>query len=153
MHPGVNVEASKNVKDELQLTGNDLESVSQSAANIQQICRVRNKDIRKVRSSFSPKSDNEHMANSIAVLGRSVRFREREHCRRISRTNWMHCGRYNGFLLSGTPALCQKAGESRVESKNKKVFKRREFTSASGPYRIVIILQAQWSLLRTTSNV
>lgn len=48
MHPGVDVEASKNVKDELQLTGNDLENVSQSAADIQQVCRVRNKDIRKV---------------------------------------------------------------------------------------------------------
>src|ERR1700753_1200168 len=48
MHPGVDVEASKNVKDEIQLTGNDLENVSQSAADIQQICRVRNKDIRKV---------------------------------------------------------------------------------------------------------
>ena len=48
MHHGVDVEASKNVKDELQLTGNSLENVSQSAADIQQICRVRNKDIRKV---------------------------------------------------------------------------------------------------------
>jgi len=47
MHEGVDVEASKNVKDELQLSGNDLENVSQSAADIQQICRVRNKDIRK----------------------------------------------------------------------------------------------------------
>ncbi|MCJ1367390.1 hypothetical protein MMC16_006523 [Acarospora aff. strigata] len=47
MHHGVDVEASKNVKDELQLTGNSLENVSQSAADIQQICRVRNKDIRK----------------------------------------------------------------------------------------------------------
>ena len=47
MRPGVDVEASKNVKDELQLTGNDLENVSQSAADIQQACRVRNKDIRK----------------------------------------------------------------------------------------------------------
>ena len=47
MQPGVDVEASKNVKDELQLTGNDLEAVSQSAADIQQTCRVRNKDIRK----------------------------------------------------------------------------------------------------------
>ena len=35
MHPGVDVEASKNVKDELQLLGNDLENVSQSAADIQ----------------------------------------------------------------------------------------------------------------------
>ncbi|KAF2682176.1 60s ribosomal protein-like protein l9 [Lentithecium fluviatile CBS 122367] len=47
MRPGVEVEASKNQKDELQLSGNSLEDVSQSAADIQQICRVRNKDIRK----------------------------------------------------------------------------------------------------------
>ena len=50
LQSGVDVEASKNVKDELQLTGNSLENVSQSAADIQQICRVRNKDIRKVCS-------------------------------------------------------------------------------------------------------
>lgn len=48
MQHGVDVEISKNQKDELQLTGNSLENVSQSAADIQQICRVRNKDIRKV---------------------------------------------------------------------------------------------------------
>ncbi|KAF3080645.1 60S ribosomal protein L9B [Orbilia oligospora] len=47
MHEGVDVEQSKNVKDELVLSGNSLENVSQSAADIQQICRVRNKDIRK----------------------------------------------------------------------------------------------------------
>jgi len=47
MQPGVEVEVSKNMKDELQLSGNSLENVSQSAADIQQICRVRNKDIRK----------------------------------------------------------------------------------------------------------
>jgi len=47
MHPGVTVETSTNVKDEIVLTGNSLENVSQSAADIQQICRVRNKDIRK----------------------------------------------------------------------------------------------------------
>jgi len=47
MRPGVNVEPSKNQKDEIQLTGISLEDVSQSAADIQQICRVRNKDIRK----------------------------------------------------------------------------------------------------------
>jgi large subunit ribosomal protein L9e len=63
MRQGVDVEASKNVKDELLLTGNvcvrahpftstltiqqSLEDVSQSAADIQQICKVRNKDIRK----------------------------------------------------------------------------------------------------------
>lgn len=48
MLEGVDVEISKNQKDELTLTGNSLENVSQSAADIQQICRVRNKDIRKV---------------------------------------------------------------------------------------------------------
>jgi large subunit ribosomal protein L9e len=44
---GVTVESSKAQKDELILTGNSLENVSQSAADIQQRCRVRNKDIRK----------------------------------------------------------------------------------------------------------
>lgn len=53
MQEGVDVEASKSQKDELIVTGNDLEKVSQSAADIQQICRVRNKDIRKVRHSAS----------------------------------------------------------------------------------------------------
>lgn len=48
MHEGVDVEISKAQKDELTITGNSLENVSQSAADIQQICRVRNKDIRKV---------------------------------------------------------------------------------------------------------
>lgn len=47
MAEGVHVEASKTQKDELILEGNSLENVSQSAADIQQICRVRNKDIRK----------------------------------------------------------------------------------------------------------
>ncbi|KAK7430827.1 60S ribosomal protein L9B [Neonectria magnoliae] len=47
MQPGVEVEASTTQKDELVLSGNSLENVSQSAADIQQICRVRNKDIRK----------------------------------------------------------------------------------------------------------
>lgn len=49
MQQGVDVEVSKSQKDELVLLGNSLEAVSQSAADIQQICRVRNKDIRKVR--------------------------------------------------------------------------------------------------------
>jgi len=49
MQPGVDVEVSKAQKDELLILGNSLEAVSQSAADIQQICRVRNKDIRKVR--------------------------------------------------------------------------------------------------------
>ncbi|KAI1336433.1 ribosomal protein L6 [Xylariaceae sp. FL0016] len=47
MQPGVDVEASKAQKDELLIMGNSLEGVSQSAADIQQICKVRNKDIRK----------------------------------------------------------------------------------------------------------
>nr|8PV1_LH Chain LH, 60S ribosomal protein l9-like protein [Thermochaetoides thermophila DSM 1495]8PV2_LH Chain LH, 60S ribosomal protein l9-like protein [Thermochaetoides thermophila DSM 1495]8PV3_LH Chain LH, 60S ribosomal protein L9-like protein [Thermochaetoides thermophila DSM 1495]8PV4_LH Chain LH, 60S ribosomal protein l9-like protein [Thermochaetoides thermophila DSM 1495]8PV5_LH Chain LH, 60S ribosomal protein l9-like protein [Thermochaetoides thermophila DSM 1495]8PV6_LH Chain LH, 60S riboso len=47
MAPGVEVEISKAQKDELILSGNSLEAVSQSAADIQQICKVRNKDIRK----------------------------------------------------------------------------------------------------------
>merc|ERR1711975_157284 len=47
MQEGVDVEISTNQKDELVLTGNSLENVSQSAADIQQACRVRNKDIRK----------------------------------------------------------------------------------------------------------
>ncbi|KAL1879135.1 hypothetical protein VTK73DRAFT_7254 [Phialemonium thermophilum] len=47
MLPGVDVEISTTQKDELILSGNSLENVSQSAADIQQICRVRNKDIRK----------------------------------------------------------------------------------------------------------
>ncbi|KAI9312867.1 ribosomal protein L6, alpha-beta domain-containing protein [Dichotomocladium elegans] len=47
MREGVKCEASKAQKDELIITGNDLEAVSQSAADIQQTCRVKNKDIRK----------------------------------------------------------------------------------------------------------
>ncbi|RWA05529.1 hypothetical protein EKO27_g9578 [Xylaria grammica] len=47
MQSGVDVEVSKAQKDELLILGNSLEAVSQSAADIQQICRVRNKDIRK----------------------------------------------------------------------------------------------------------
>uniref|UniRef100_A0A060T794 ARAD1B17864p n=1 Tax=Blastobotrys adeninivorans TaxID=409370 RepID=A0A060T794_BLAAD len=44
---GVKAEVSSAQKDELILTGNSVENVSQTAADIQQICRVRNKDIRK----------------------------------------------------------------------------------------------------------
>lgn len=44
---GVSVETSKGVKDQLEIYGNSVEAVSQSAADIQQVCRVRNKDIRK----------------------------------------------------------------------------------------------------------
>ncbi|CAO3613978.1 unnamed protein product [Cunninghamella blakesleeana] len=47
MAEGVTCESSSSQKDELIITGNDLEAVSQSAANIQQSCLVKNKDIRK----------------------------------------------------------------------------------------------------------
>lgn len=76
MHPGVDVEASKNVKDELLITGNSLENVSQSAADIQQVCRVRNKDIRKVSRRHT---EDGQSANGVAVLGRSVRVRAGQH--------------------------------------------------------------------------
>lgn len=44
---GVTAYPSANAKDELTVEGNSLENVSQTCADVQQICRVRNKDIRK----------------------------------------------------------------------------------------------------------
>ena len=47
MAEGVKCENSKDQKDELIVTGNSIEAVSQSAALIQQSTTVKNKDIRK----------------------------------------------------------------------------------------------------------
>ncbi|GLI59105.1 hypothetical protein VaNZ11_000936, partial [Volvox africanus] len=47
MLEGVKIARSDGVKDELVLTGNDLENVSRSAALVSQSCRVRVLDIRK----------------------------------------------------------------------------------------------------------
>lgn len=44
---GVKIERSTAVKDELTLSGNDVDLVSHSAALINGMCHVRNKDIRK----------------------------------------------------------------------------------------------------------
>merc|ERR1711935_912879 len=47
MHAGVEIVRCPDVKDQLILRGNDINSVSQSAANIKQSTRVCDKDIRK----------------------------------------------------------------------------------------------------------
>ena len=47
LHTGVKIVKSTAVKDELVLTGNDLEKVSGSAALLHECCLVKNKDIRK----------------------------------------------------------------------------------------------------------
>merc|ERR1712110_1109592 len=47
MRSGVTVTRSEAVKDEIVLVGNDIECVSMSAADIQQKCLVKRKDIRK----------------------------------------------------------------------------------------------------------
>ncbi|XP_077983709.1 large ribosomal subunit protein uL6-like [Glandiceps talaboti] len=47
MQPGVTVEMSQKMKDEIIIQGNDIELVSRSAARVQQSTTVKNKDIRK----------------------------------------------------------------------------------------------------------
>ncbi len=71
MQAGVDVEISKAQKDELVLSGNSLEAVSQSAADIQQICRVRNKDIRKVRHHHTPAQPR--LPHPLMMAGRGKR--------------------------------------------------------------------------------
>ena len=93
MQPGVDVEASKSQKDELILSGNSVEAVSQSAADIQQICKVRNKDIRKVRPTTTHSTvlsslqgysavnfAGTLLTSHLTVPRRSLRFREGQHC-------------------------------------------------------------------------
>lgn len=73
MAPGVDIEISKGQKDELQLTGNSLEAVSQSAADLQQICKVRNKDIRKVSDPDTLGTMCLPNRSGAVVLGRPLR--------------------------------------------------------------------------------
>merc|ERR1712207_17020 len=47
MHPGVKVEKSATTKDELLVSGTDIDLTSRSAALIRQSCLVKDKDIRK----------------------------------------------------------------------------------------------------------
>jgi large subunit ribosomal protein L9e len=47
MIEGVKATRSEDVKDQIELVGNDIEAVSKCAARIHQACLVRNKDIRK----------------------------------------------------------------------------------------------------------
>lgn len=47
MPEGVSIVRSESVKDQLELQGNDLELVGQTAARIHQSCTVKDKDIRK----------------------------------------------------------------------------------------------------------
>ena len=60
------MEISSTQKDELIVSGNSLEAVSQNAADIQQICRVRNKDIRKFLDGIYVLKEN-HMKKSKEI--------------------------------------------------------------------------------------
>lgn len=94
--PGVEIITSPNVKDELQLSGNSLEGVSQSAADIQQICRVRNKDIRKVRDSRRVLPLTKKLTN--IVPGRSVRVGAGQHYRGVKKGALGSVGCLESFL-------------------------------------------------------
>mmetsp|Transcript_9380 Transcript_9380/g.21608 ORF Transcript_9380/g.21608 Transcript_9380/m.21608 type:complete len:140 (-) Transcript_9380:100-519(-) len=47
MEHGVKATRSEDVKDQIEVVGNDIEAVSKCAARLHQACLVRNKDIRK----------------------------------------------------------------------------------------------------------
>lgn len=107
MRPGVDVEISKAQKDELVLSGNSLEDVSQSAADIQQICRVRNKDIRKVRCApYSWAASIPRYANDVdsswtvsTSRRRATSLRRSKRC--VQRDRGIRRG-HGFFVLSGS---------------------------------------------------
>ena len=100
MQPGVDVEASKTQKDELQLSGNSLENVSQSAADIQQICRVRNKDIRKVLYS-SKEVELWHVLTPRTSFWTVCTFRRKATLSIIERV-----GHFSSATIGGERLLC-----------------------------------------------
>jgi len=59
----VKIEKSTDQKDEIIITGADIQHVSQSAANIQQVCRVKGKDIRKFLDGIYVSDKNLAQAN------------------------------------------------------------------------------------------
>ena len=89
MQPGVDIEISKNQKDEVTLTGNSLEGVSQSAADIQQICRVKNKDIRKVNSfAFTKAPPTDGNSSLTACTSQSGVTSRRRPLRELGGVGW-----------------------------------------------------------------
>merc|ERR1712146_328693 len=67
MAEGVEIERSADVKDELILRGNDINGVSQTAANIQQITLVKNKDIRKFLDGVYSASAETSLRNRFSI--------------------------------------------------------------------------------------
>ena len=47
LYPGVEYERTANVKDQIELSGNDIQAVSEICSRIHQTCTVKRKDIRK----------------------------------------------------------------------------------------------------------
>ena len=45
--PGVTMKRSTDVKDQIEVMGNDIQAVSRTCAQINMVCKVKNKDIRK----------------------------------------------------------------------------------------------------------